>query len=414
MQFSAYYKLGLSLGYKYYHTPFVSTRSSKSIDSSFLENILGKIDKIASKIPPLRERYSWMRRAYDFDVYDFLGFNQGFNSDDIFSLKKELQVIDVVIGDDTLLLNDIDSFGKLQKYIIDYIESKIKLDFQNVLVEFKLEGKRYKLFALIHSTIHDFQDSLSLREIFCRKSKKPYEGSLFLDKKLKILLHVRQGDTTVIKTPWQTYIPMHSLKKMKEYKEVEDIEHIDTKNIFYPPDYLNFIKGLISYFDDDAYSILTFSDGYHRAFMRLEKNIDTFNFNHAQIKSLKKIKSIYTKVHFKEIQNVNNNKCFIGESSKHLSQLIRSTLDADIVITSSQQRMLPKLIESYRDSESKSIVIILYKDRKPDYKDITSMSDSQFIYTDLYRPNYEYIFQRLMYLNLMNPNRKIKELTSVS
>lgn len=400
MQFSAYYKLGLSLGYKYYHTPFVSTRSSKSIELSFSEKILEKIDKIVNKLPFISKYYSWIRRKFDFNVYDFLGFNQNFNSNNICLLNKELQAIDIEIGDDILLLNNINSFEDLQKFIIDYIGSKIELDTRNALVKFRLAGKRYKLFTLIHSSINNFQDSLSLHEIFYRRLRKIPSRSLFSDSKIKILLHIRQGDTTVIETPWQTYIPMHSLKKMKEYKKIEDIEHIDTKNIFYPPDYLNFIKGLIYYFDDNAYSILTFSDGYHRAFMRLEKNIEKFNFNRIQIKLLGKIKYLYTEIHFKEIQKLNNNKCFIGESSKNLSNLICSTLDADIIITSSQQRMLPKLVESFYSSEFKPIIIILYKGSKPNYKDITFMSDNQFIYTDLYRPNYEYIFQRLMNLNL--------------
>ncbi len=390
MQFSAFYKLGLSLGYKYLHTPFVSRRSSRSINLSIFERI---IRKIANKFPFLRKYYLFIRRESDFDVYDFLGFNQNFNLANTCLETKKLKVVDINLNDDLLKLNYINSFEELQKFIKNHLENKSNLDSQNILVKFRLTGKRTNLFSLIHSNIPNFQDSFSLRSIYFKKRKESPCKSIFLDNKIKMLIHIRQGDTSVIETPWKTYIPLRTLEKMKEYKKLENIEQ--KQGIFHPIDYFNFTTEFISRFDERTFSILTFSDGYQRAFMRLEAHIDKFEFNSTQIKFLKKSRKSYDKIYFKEIQKLKNSKCFVGESSRNLSNLIHSTLNCDIIITSNQQRMLPKLVENYCNA-IKPIVIILYKGSKPDYKDISCMHEERYIYTDLYSPNYEYIFQRLM------------------
>ena len=390
-QFNALYKLGLSLGYKYFHTPFLSSRSSRCIRLSIFEKIAGKLE---NKFPFLRKYYSFMRRRSNFDVYDFLGFNQYFNSVNICLETKSLKVIDIELNDDILKLNHVNSFEGLQKFIQNRIENKFNLASNNILVEFRSTGgKRHKICAFIHSNIPNFQDSLSLRSIYFERRKESPCESRFLNNKIKILLHIRQGDTSVIETPWKTYIPVRRLEKMKEYKKLENIE----QTVFLPTDYLNFMKNFISRLDDRMFSILTFSDGFQRAFMLLERHIEKFEFNSTQIQSLRKIRKLYDKIYFKKIRKLKNSKCFVGESSRNLSNLIHSTLNSDIVITSSQQRMLPKLVECYCDA-IKPIVVILYKGSKPEYDDISFMHEERFIYTDLYRPNYEYIFQRLMSL----------------
>lgn len=398
-QFSAFYKLGLSLEYKYVHTSFSSKRSNPP-RLSFLEKVTGKIyDKAPSGIKAI---LSPLKLESAFDVYEFLGFNQYLNSINPKLKLLDLKIINIELSDELLEESNISSFDEIKKFV--RIKSKIETDIdnRNLLVKFSLAGKRKRLFFLIHSSVSEFQDSLSLRSAYFKaRELSPYK-SIFKNRKIKILTHVRQGDVCVLETPWDTCIPLDSRRGdwLREYNKFEDIEPGDT--LFRVADYYGFLKGLISCLGDDACSILCFSDGYKRALKLLELNLNESGMSAAQIGALKRSLKAYEKRSFEPFLSLKNSQCFIGESSKKLCRLIHSTITADIIITSNQQRMIQKLVSSYC-SLDRPIVIVLYKGRMPDNKDIMPMDEERFIYANLHDPDYEYIVGKVVKLaGLMN------------
>ena len=88
LQFSSFYKLGLSLGYQYIHTPFINKRSS------------------------------W-------NIYNFLGFNNHFDQNIInfkirnfFRFNKRYRYIHLEINDKFLKKKGITNFHELQDLVI--------------------------------------------------------------------------------------------------------------------------------------------------------------------------------------------------------------------------------------------------------------------------------------------------------
>ncbi len=402
LQFSAFYKLGLSLEYKYIHLPF-SCERSQSIKLSIFEKIIRKVTK---KIPHLKKSIlsiPYFKNVFFeslFDIYEFLGFHQYFDSVNPHIEIQRLNVINMDLSDQLLEQNNISCFQELLTFIKNSIENELTSCTSDLLVQFRLVGGRKNLFSLINLNTPNLQELLNLRDIYFKKQEDFKCKSRFPNDKIKVLIHIRQGDTSVIKTPWQTYIPVRSINRVDpnyfdEYSDVSDIKSNET--VFQVIDYYNFLMGLLSSLDNNSYSILTCSDGYQRAFEILEWNLDKLRLNADKIRNLKRSKKSYDKKCFDIFYKLSNSKCLVGESSKNLCDLIHSTLMADLVITSSQQRMLPKFITNYC-SDSKPIVVILYKDSKPNNKDIIPRDEERFIYSDLYNPNYDYIVDRLMKL----------------
>lgn len=388
MRFSAFYKLGLSLGYSYLHTPFTSWRSSNVVGSKLLE----WLDRLPSFLYPLG---AFLVRRLLYDVYYFLGFNQHFERrpEDITQLNSAKNVVDLRFSDPFLEANGIASFEELQAFIRTHVAKETGVDGSTPLVRFRLTGKRTNLFTVIHRTIPNFQDQLSLRASYFEARKRNPWTSEFADGKVRVLVHIRQGDIAVLETPTKTFIPLDSRAPgwLSEHSKFEDIR---SNLVFQVREYYDFVKGLTSYFDDEIFDILFFSDGYQRAFDRLESNIDKSHVSADNIRALRKNRASYDEKSFGILHEIRNSRCFIGETRSKLYGLIDSTLNADIIITTTQQRMLAKLATFYCNDDS-PIIIILYKDKPPSYKDLRCDDEERFIYVDVHHPNYSPIVDRI-------------------
>lgn len=133
LQFSSFYKLGLSLNYRYIHTPFVSLRSSQNI-------------------------------------YNFLGFNAYFyfRISDIDPQQYWIERLE--IGDRMLQDQQIEDLEGLQNWI-DRTVLNLLQSHPKIILIFQLVGNRF-FFGTIHSKIRDFQDRLDLRSIYFATQKK--------------------------------------------------------------------------------------------------------------------------------------------------------------------------------------------------------------------------------------------------
>jgi len=381
MRFSAFYKLGLSLGYTYLHTPFNSPRSNNLSRAKLLE----WIDRLPPPLSPVRK---FMIRRLLHDVYDFLGFNEHFERamQGIDRVNKAHSVVDFRFSDPFLEANDIVSFEELQNLIKIHVAKETAIDAPNPTVRFRLTGKRTNLFTLIHRAIPEYQDKLSLRELYLEARRRNPWVSAFDNDKVKVLVHIRQGDIAVLETPAKTFIPLDVRTPgwLSEHNKFEDIK---SNLVFQVADYYDFVQGLTSHFDEKTFNILFFSDGYRRAFDWLESNIDKSQISAENIRDLRKDRASYDEKRFRILREIKNSRCFIGETQSKLYALIDATINADIIITSTQQRMLAKLATFYCDDES-PIIIILYKNQPPSYKDIRCDDEERFIYVDAHHPNF--------------------------
>lgn len=332
LHFSAFYKLGLSLGYKYIHTPLKSRRSSSK-------------------------------------VYEFLGFNDCF----LIKINKILwfqyKFIDIEFNDEILQISGVQTVLELQEFVKKTILERSDSFNCNkkIVIRFKLvPGVARRIFRLIHSCIQDFSDGLSLRSVYFSKNGN-IRRSKFLSDKIKILVHIRQGDTAAIETPWQTFIPLRGENRLVELKQKPSSIQIKGRSysIFDIEDYYDFIKKLTSYFGEDRFSSIISSDGYHRAFETIYKNIERLNLSPGQVKSLKRAAVHYDSKKFALFEDIKDSISIIGENDENLYDLIHSSLTADIIIMGTQQTMIPKLLANYYDIKKRPIILSLYKTKEP-------------------------------------------------
>ena len=410
-QFSTFYKFGLSLGYTYVHTPFISHRSSPKI-------------------------------------YDFLGFN----SNDVFlyrfssniwtkliSLFDKSRILDVELNDYLLESENISTFVELQNYVKNLISKTAKpikggnlsnlIHGQVIFIRIKHSSatdvekffikllnpqrksapapQKHKIFYLINSNIQDFPDRLNLRSIYFNARTHAPRQSKFLNGKIKVLVHVRQGDLALIETSWKTWIAMYGKKHVNEFDSLEAVKKCAAPLVDYisPEEYYWFVKELFQFFDEDLFSTVTSSDGYQRAFgliysrankfafikwicqylnlnedtfcgLKLptryqqflwkfyKNNISSFNYNSDQARELNNLAVQYEKK-FSMFESFRNSVCLIGENDENLYDLVHSTLIADVIIVANQQRMIPKILAMYADLSHPPIMLVLHKREQP-------------------------------------------------
>lgn len=219
--------------------------------------------------------------------------------------------------------------------------------------------------------------------------------------KLKALIHIRQGDTAVLQTPWGTYIPVDGRRPdfLKESPSVESIRacyhdrFVDS--IFSPEDYAVFWRGLRNHLEDIDFSLLTFSDGYKRAIDLVLKNAVRVGLSDDKCVQLRAEHESYDSRAFNSFYELENSSVFVGEKQKFLHYLIDSALNADLIITAAQQRMLPKLIGNFLPGHY-PVVVVLFRNREPDYSDIIESHGKRFVYIDIDKPNFKLVIDALL------------------
>ena len=341
LQFNSFYKLGISLGYRYIHTPFKSRRSSNKI-----YNFLGFNRYFAHKIIDFKIKNLWWLRKHNFISLD--------------------------ISDDLLKTNKVNNLQDLQSLIRDRV-SQFQSDKRLTLVRFRTLGKRALFHDLVQTQIKEFPEKLNLYSLYLKTRDKSSIQSRFIENKVKLLVHIRQGDTAIIETPWHTYIPTQGSNQLTELDNLNasdrGCESIEVS------DFYDFVKKFVTYFNEDNFSVVVSSDSYRKGFNLIYKNIRRFNFSSHQIKELKKTQILYEKK-FEVFKSIKNSVCIIGENDTNLFDLVHSSLIADVIVVGTQQRFIPKLLSSYYNLDNPPLMFVLYKREKiPNYENLALTPD---------------------------------------
>lgn len=386
LQFSSFYKLGLSLGYVYLHTTFRCKRTSPIYETTYYTE--------KSIISEYLKKYLYPKIT--FEVFDFVGFNKYFNSTTSCLCSQNVKTVDVELDGLELRANKINTCNELQRYVKACVPVNSKG--YKIVVRFKLKRFGHRgFFKLIHDKYPDFQDQLNLRSIYFETQNKHPRRSRFNNNKIKMLVHIRKGDTAVIETPWGTVIPIW--KNLQEFflKECNFSDILNIHKLLEVNAYYIFLKKIVSYFDDETFSILVFSDGYKRAFTILKKHINFTKLTPNKTKALLRMRwKSYDKRKFGIFNKIKDCITVIGENHKKMRDLIHSSLTADVIVIGPTQKMLPKLILNYCDRSNTPIVIALYKKIKPSYKEIgLGYREEKFIYIDIDNPDFNHVVHKL-------------------
>lgn len=179
-----------------------------------------------------------------------------------------------------------------------------------------------------------------------------------------MLVHIRQGDTAILETPWNTFIPLREPRALA-FTEIQDIDRLDDNPVLDVADYYGFAKKLVDSWGSGSLSFLVFSDGYRWGFARLYQNARRLKLNRRKIKALKVAERSYDRAKFSIFENLEHTHCILGENDENLSNLIQGILTADLIIVGDQQRMIPKFLANYYDHERPAVLIVLYKGAQP-------------------------------------------------
>ena len=354
LQFSIIYTLGNSLEYKYTHTKLKAYRSNPA--NNFTDNRLLRILKNLNSSKLKNSR----------DIYGHLGINDHFENH--YSHANDLvfdQIINIDVKAEFSLDKDFNNIGDIKKHIEKEIIKNSGSG--NILLKFNYLKARKEILRL-KNYIPPINNYLDFYDIYKNSANIKKRNSLFdSTKKIKLLIHIRQGDTGLIQTPWNTYIPVYKKHPgfMKEHHSIDELNSYE--NFFYdsyqPIEYFKYLENFLNYFNEEMFSILIFSDGYARTHDNFLKNLDKINLNKKQKNQILAGLSEYEEKQFGIFKEINNCRCIIGESDDQLIQLIDSVLESDITICSNQMQFIQKLINLF-NSKNNPDLIQLYRGEK--------------------------------------------------
>lgn len=327
-----FYKVGKSLGLFYHHTPLQSDRS----------------------LPVDPGQKSEMYP----DIYSFTGLNRYFGS-----LSNEVpeECNHIVVDLDRMQFERRSgtSFRNfiffLKHRIWDHISGE-----KNVIIHFRGSENVFHYYRLIAPV----SSRLDLRKAYFQYRQENPWYSVFSKNKIKLLIHIRQGDTAIIKTSWNRYIGT-SYKIQNRYKEAISKEAVGDHEVVDVKIYYKFLKELFGEFKNHEFSSVMFSDGFNRAFDSIIEHMETVSPENPKIRELKKQQAEYNKIKFKDFLNWDDVETYVGEQNEYLYSLVHAFFESDIIIFGSQAKFIPKMTAIYTNPENMPYLIFLYKIKHP-------------------------------------------------
>ncbi|GEM_PF-5454385 len=340
------YTIGHQLGLNYTFDPPHTSRSEPNLYDS------GSPEKLNSDGLILCKEH--------FNIYDFIGVNDFFKGLAVTQPNEELAEVVLDLDELEFSISAFRSFGhfldELRLKMLPYIDPV-----KNTRFVFKALPIAFKCFTMADAYV---PDEVNFREMYSRRRDINKINSLYQESKIKLLIHIRQGDTSIIKTPWDTYIPTWQ-KIDGYYTEFDKKKDIDTHENIEVDEFYRFLKDLFKHIDADKFSSLLFSDGFHTAFDKIKSHKTKVGGQETQIHMLDELQKVYDDQVFKKFYEWDVIKTIVGEERNNLFNLIHSFTESDIVVIGTQQKMVPKLLKLYFEPENMPFLITLYKKQRP-------------------------------------------------
>jgi hypothetical protein len=357
--FNLLYKMGRGIGLKYHHTPLSAHRSS----DPFMLDPITQAQRNKSGESPRKPQ----------DVFDLLGVNEYLNNKSTNAVNPHEKI--VLNLNLTLYGSDgIDSYESLLEEMKVILYSFLKKK-KEILLVFQAEPRTYFHFYKYISDQKKYDIDYS--ECYKKFNSHGDWKSEFIPNSTNILVHIRQGDTGTIKTPWNTFIPvwLETEGRCTQFKNERDIP--GHKRI-YPEQFYRFLKDLQSKLEIKC-STVVFSDGYKKTFRFIYKCFKKKSISLEEIEKLKKIEPQYNQLQFNKFNNLPNTRTVIGEEVDKLYSLVQSLFDTNIIIAGTQALLTPKFLATYGNRVKMPLLILLYHTEKPSLEIIGFKESAPFL-----------------------------------
>lgn len=387
-ELGVFYKLGSDLGFVYVHRPLQTARSTRphGVVAHVLRRVFWPIRGLAGRLAP---------EAF-FDVHDFLGINEFLERAHPAPVGRKLERVEIFLSDEILRGRGVTTFEGLRNYVTEAVECSPHHGRSDLLVEFSL--RRYvDWFGLVLREPCDPEARLDLSTAYRdARRRRPWPSS-FRPDALKVLVHIRQGDTAFIETPWGSYVSIwgHVSNRMTECRTLDEI---DTDRIILESDYFALLEAIYSAFGEGAVSSLVFSDGYARAFQILRKGLRNrrLQWTLEQRAAIDRQARSYEDDRFRCFEELGSCATVIGETRRNLCDLIEALMQCSVVVVGTHGELVQKLVAAYFDLHTMPIVIVLFRRRRPDYQTIgLGEKHEKFVYVDVENPDVGPVIERL-------------------
>ncbi len=312
----------------------------------------------------VNKMYRWFVRNH-FPIYDHLGLTEHFSREakaERLPALTECKKVDIVLGDRILKEQGITSLDGLQRWIREIV-SRESLSDRPLVVSICLVSP-LSLFKAVLRSIPDSIDDLNLRAIYSERHRSALSKSRFPEQGLKTLVHIRLGDVAPVRTPWNTWIYWDKQLKRSAWQECRNESEFHQLTV---ADFYDFIRGISTHFDDNAFALQIFSDGFERFFSQIlsdnnhPRGGSGVGLLRKQLKALLKQRKRYAR-ELKPLKKVKNSVSTIGETPGKLTKLIDAVATANLLIVAFPSQMMAfHLMNRLSSSAETPPAVLLHK-----------------------------------------------------
>lgn len=355
-QLSKLHRLGRALSYDYVHTPFHCVRSSSS---SYWQMALLRVSR---KLAAL----SNVQKYQSDDIGKFLGLErrQRNINDPVFRNYRKTEI----------LLDDIfqnKEFGSLAevKEIVDSIDQN-----KETIKVFTTQQGIYsyvdQIDRLLSDCKEDYFKELEIAKHYWLARSKNSIDSQFLPNKIKVLVHIRNGDMASFKIGNKVLsVFARSVCIAESEDALERSRNAAALQKFTKPialqEYVHLLEAIFQMAAQDIFSVVVISDGYGRALEVIFRALRKGEIALTPLEVLKLLQEIYrSQQQLKSFFSIHNASTIVGESKQNLFRSIHAIAEADIVIKSSGS--FASLIHQFFKKEDQSTVFLnvhLYREK---------------------------------------------------
>ncbi|MDB5021221.1 MAG: hypothetical protein JWQ28_2348 [Pedobacter sp.] len=340
------YNLGAACGFIYVHTPLAYERSLQShhfrnitdkIETflffnlklkvpMFIEKIVRQLDRVLSKLDHFFNKYiDW--RKHD-TLNKFLGLDD-FNNRVNEKKFSRYSIVDVPLKE-IVTNNNITTLEKFKEVLESHI-----IEAENVIYSFSSERIYHhladlaKILANSRIDVSNYQ-YLSFSEKYWRVKDRSVLHSPFQEGKLKVVIHIRRGDSVVVDLGSQK-IYVHG--DVTTYDEFQGVLKIDSGREIVLDEYKPIVRKIFQEFGETNISCVVISDGYELTFRRIVRAISRgqLRLKHDELEMVRQLHRSATEEPT-ELLNYQDVSYIIGETNSNLVKSIHALACADVVI----------------------------------------------------------------------------------
>lgn len=294
------------------------------------------------------------------NTYNFLGVDEYNNLPPDTDLSQ-IPVIDCNITDN-IYSNKTEDLEPIKNHIKELLDSSDTEKTQKI-VRFNAGSwpQHQKIKNFVYKLSKDtkcrnlFKTELNLPFMYWKAREKMPVSIPFRHNKIKVVLHIRKGDTAVVKinddlySCWQYKIESNGACKIS-VERIPDT-HKSLAKHFKTSDYYNVLKKLFLELGEHNFSVIVISDGYDRSFQRIRNAANDLDL---KLDDIERAETFYKKEYdvFCTHSNVN---CVIGEKEDQFYKSVHALACCDAVIYG-QGTFVTSIVEYLRFSNDNPIM----------------------------------------------------------